>query len=59
MEIPAAAAMESAMGKQNMILSTMKRNAQHAELLANIVDKSAQAASTVNSTRGTNINFRA
>ena len=58
MDVPASMAAQSAIGKQNMVLSTMKHSADQAQLIANIIEKSVLSA-PVNQSRGTNINIKA
>ncbi len=58
MDIPATMAAESAITKQNMLLSSIKHNADQAQMMANILEQSTISA-PISDTKGTNVNFTA
>lgn len=53
MEIPAAIAAEAAITRQNVALSTIKRNAEQSQAIANVLEQAVQS----DPTRGSNVNI--
>ncbi len=58
MDLPAAVATEAAMARQNVALSVVKKNAEQAQQVAQILDQSVRSA-PVDAARGSNVNISA
>ncbi len=56
MELPAAIAAESAITRQNVLLSGIKQNAERNEQFAKIIKDTVQAA-PISGSRGSNVNI--
>ncbi len=56
MDVPATIAAETAIARQNVALSTIKQNADQAQLFAETIEKTVQSA-PVSETLGSNVDL--